>query len=97
MVTKRIFIITSVVILLGCSQSSNIEKIAYEDCSSRNILPNKTCKCYAKNLNSILSDEEKNIYIKANTGDMSTGIAILSNTALMDKLSFFGAPKECYK
>jgi hypothetical protein len=94
---KTILVITSTLILLGCSQSNSIEKIAYEDCSSRKILPNKTCACYAKNLNSILSAEEKDLYIKASTGDMSTGVAILSNTALLDKLSFFGAPKECYK
>ena len=81
---KRLFaVLTSSLFLLACSQKSDFEIFTYESCIKEGKYPDKICTCNAKNLDSMLSDEEKKTYKKAALGDMSSGLSLLKS---LDKI-----------
>ncbi len=97
---NQIFLIllTVPLLLFGCSQSNadSIEKIAFKDCTKKNWTNKKFCTCYAKNLDSTLSSEEKKLYIRIQTVEGAVSSQAYLNQTFMDKISY-GAPKKCYE
>jgi len=72
------------------SAASNFETYAFEACVLERKYPKSVCECNAKNLDRMLTNEEKKTYKKAAFGDQSAALELLSIT---DKL--LGAFYKC--
>ena len=69
-------------VLTGCVFKSDFEKFAYEACVKEGKYPNSVCTCNAKNLDSVLSSDEKSMYKQTLINPM----AALSMLGKLDKL-----------
>jgi hypothetical protein len=63
--------------------ASNFETYAFEGCVLERKHPKSVCECNARNLDRILTNEEKKTYKRAAFGDPSAAVELLSFT---DKL-----------
>lgn len=71
----RVGVVAICLVLSGCFARSEFEEFAYQGCVKEGKYPNKICSCNAKNLNAMLTDDEKRLYKKAALGDLASSFA----------------------
>jgi hypothetical protein len=93
---KKITILMLTLSLLGCDKPaflmSGFEKFAYEGCVREGKYPNSICACNAASLDKALSDEDKENYKSAASGDLAASFKLMG---MIGKLT--GALQNCAK
>ena len=63
--------VSVLMILSACNMRTDFEEFAYQGCIKEGKYPDKICACNAKNLDVMLTDDEKVSYKKASIGDVN--------------------------
>jgi hypothetical protein len=82
--------VCALILVSACSLRSDFEDFAYQGCIKEGKYPDKICACNAKNLDAMLTDDEKSTYKKAVLGNPGEALKLM---ATMGKL--FDALQKC--
>ena len=83
-------LLLSLLVISACSMRSDFEDLAYQGCIKEAKYPDKICACNAKNLDRVLSEQEKSTYEKAALADPAAALELVR---FMGKL--FEALRAC--
>ena len=73
----KVVTLSAVILISACSMRSDFEELAYQLCIKDGKYPDKVCACNAKNLNQMLTEEEKSNFKKAALGDLTASMEML--------------------